>query len=141
MASSGPGGNTKKMNASNKKVKMTMLAKKSLAIQKKKLAKCAAASKSSGKKCSLKKMSRLRKNISALNSTGKTKVRRGADKAIQVGTNVANSKTGKVVKGAIKLAKNIKDLDAKSAVNTIKNTAKDVKKADAYVLGKLKKKK
>lgn len=31
MASSGPGGNTKKMNASNKKVKMTMLAKKSLA--------------------------------------------------------------------------------------------------------------
>lgn len=141
MASSGPGGNTKKMNASNKKVKMTMLAKKSLAIQKKKLAKCAAASKSSGKKCSLKKMSRLRKNISALNSTGKTKVRRGADKAIDVGGKIANSKTGKVVKGAIKLAKNIKDLDAKSAVNTIKNTAKDVKKADAYVLGKLKKKK
>jgi hypothetical protein len=129
----GPGGNKKKMNSSNKPVKMTMLAKKSLAIQKKKLAKCAAASKSSGKKCSLKKMSRLRKNISALNSTGKTKVRRGADKAIKVGTKVANSKTGKVVQGAVKLAKNIKNLDAKGAVNTIKKTAKDVKNAESVI--------
>lgn len=125
----GPGGGNNKMNSSNKPVKMTMLAKKSLAIQKKKLAKCAAAAKSSGKKCSLKKMSRLKKNISALNSTGKTKVRRTVDKGVEVGKKVANSKTGKVVAGAIKLAKNIKNLDAKGAVNTISNTAKDVKKA------------
>ena len=125
----GPGGGKNKMNSSNKPVKMTMLAKKSLAIQKKKLAKCAAAAKSSGKKCSLKKMSRLKKNISALNSTGKTKVRRTVDKGVEVGKKVANSKTGKVVAGAIKLAKNIKNLDAKGAVNTISNTAKDVKKA------------
>ena len=129
----GPGGGKNKMNSSKKPVKMTLLAKKSLAIQKKKLAKCAAAAKSSGKKCSLKKMSRLKKNISALNSTGKTKVRRTVDKGVEVGKKVANSKTGKVVAGAIKLAKNIKNLDAKGAVNTISKTAKDVKKAKSII--------
>ncbi len=86
MAASGPGG--KKRKAMSKGVgkaapKKTMLAKKSLAIQKKKLAKCAAKAKGTGKKCSLKKMSRLKKNIAGLNSTGKTKLRRGVDKGIE----------------------------------------------------------
>ena len=129
----GPGGGKNKMNSSKKPVKMTLLAKKSLAIQKKKLAKCAAAAKSSGKKCSLKKISRLKKNISALNSTGKTKLRRTVDKGVEVSKKVSNSKTGKVVAGAVNLAKNIKNLDAKGAVNTISKTAKDVKKAKSII--------
>ena len=136
MAASDPGGTKRKAMskaAGKAKPKITMLAKKSLDIQKKKLAKCATAAKSSGKKCSLKKMSRLKKNIAGLNSTGKTKVRRGVDKGIEVGKKVANSKTGKVVQGAIKLAKNIKNLDAKGAVNTISKTAKDVKKAKSII--------
>ena len=108
--------------------KLTALARMSLKKQKRQLANCAKT-----KKCSLKKTARLKKNIAGLNSTGKTKVRRGADKAIKVGTKVANSKTGKVVQGAVKLAKNIKNLDAKGAIKTISNTAKDVKKAKSII--------
>lgn len=51
----GPGGKKTKTAAKKSAPKMTMLAKKSLAIQKKKLAKCAAKAKGTGKKCSLKK--------------------------------------------------------------------------------------
>ena len=129
----GPGGPKKKTAAKKSAPKMTMLAKKSLSIQKKKLAKCASASKGKGKKCSLKKTSRLRKNIAGLSSTGKTKARRGVDKGIEVGKKVANSKTGKIVGGAIKLAKNIKNLDYKGAVKTVSSTAKDVKKAKSII--------
>jgi hypothetical protein len=125
----GPGGSKKiKAVAKKAKPKMTMLAKRSLAAQKKRLAKCAKT-----KKCSPKKTARIKKNIAGLNSTGKTKVRRGVDKGVEVGKKVANSKTGKVVQGAIKLAKNIKNLDAKGAVNTITKTAKDVKKAPTVI--------
>ena len=57
----GPGGGKNKMNSSNKPVKMTMLAKKSLAIQKKKLAKCAAAAKAQVKNVVLKKCQDLKR--------------------------------------------------------------------------------
>ena len=83
----GPGGSKKKKamakgeaKASAKaKPKMTMLAKRSLAAQKKRLAKCAKT-----KKCSPKKTARIKKNITGLNSTGKTKVRRGVDKGTTI---------------------------------------------------------
>ena len=135
----GPGGSKKiKAVAKKEKPKMTMLAKKSLAIQKKKLAKCAKT-----KKCSPKKTARLKKNIAGLNSTGKTKVRRGVDKGIEVGKKVANSKTGKVVQGVIKLAKNVKNLNYKEIPKTISSTAKNVKNAKSVINYKkiLKKKK
>ena len=135
----GPGGSKKITTTTKKeKPKMTMLAKRSLVIQKKRLAKCAKT-----KKCSPKKTARIKKNITGLNSTGKTKVRRGVDKGIEVGKKVANSKTGKVVQGVIKLAKNIKNLDAKGAVKTISSTVKDVKNAKSVINYKkiLKKKK
>ncbi len=139
----GPGGRKTNTKAKKAAPKMTMLAKKSLAIQKKKLAKCAAKAKGTGKKCSLKKTSRLRKNIAGLNSTGKTKARRGVDKGVALGKKVANSKTGKIVGGVIKLAKNIKNLDYKGAAKTVSSTAKDVKKAKKLINYKklLKKKK
>ena len=127
MAATGPGGK-KTLSSKTSKPKLTALARMSLKKQKKQLAKCAKT-----KKCSLKKTARLKKNIAGLNSTGKTKVRRGVDKGVEVGKKVANSKTGKVVAGAIKLAKNIKNLDAKGAVNTISKTAKDVKKAKSII--------
>ena len=116
----------------------TMLAKKSLAIQKKKLAKCAAKAKGTGKKCSLKKMSRLKKNIAGLNSTGKTKVRRGVDKGIEVGTKIANSKTGKAIVGGIKILNKVKNADLKGAVAEGKSTLKNVKAAPKLNLRKKK---
>ena len=127
MAASGPGGK-KTISAKTSKPKLTALARMSLKRQKKQLAKCAKT-----KKCSIKKTARLKKNIAGLNSTGKTKLRKGVDKGVEVGTKVANSKTGKVVQGAIKLAKNIKNLDVKGAANTITKTAKDVKNAKTVI--------
>ncbi len=139
----GPGGRKTKTAAKKSAPKMTMLAKKSLAIQKKKLAKCAAAAKGKGKKCSLKKTSRLRKNIAGLNSTGKTKARRGVDKGVDLGEHRINKKKSKIVGGASKHAKNIKNLDYKGAAKTVSSTAKDVKKAKKLINYKklLKKKK
>jgi len=142
MAASGPGGTKRK--AMSKGVgkaapKKTMLAKKSLAIQKKKLAKCAAKAKGTGKKCSLKKMSRLKKNIAGLNSTGKTKLRRGVDKGIEVGTKIANSKTGKAIVGGIKILNKVKNADLKGAVAEGKSTLKNVKAAPKLNLRKKKK--
>jgi len=125
----GPSGPKKKKTTTTKaNPKLTMLAKRSLAIQKKRLAKCVKT-----KKCSIKKTARIKKNISGLNSTGKTRARRGVDKGIEVGQKVANSKTGKVVQGAIKLAKNIKNLDYKGAVKTVSSTAKNVKNAKSII--------
>ena len=118
---------------------MTLLAKKSLAIQKKKLAKCAAKAKGTGKKCSLKKMSRLKKNIAGLNSTGKTKLRRGVDKGIEVGTKIANSKTGKAIVGGIKVLNKVKNADLKGAVAEGKTTLKNVKNAPKLKLKNSKK--
>ena len=131
----GPGGSKISKNkkaiakvAGKARPKMTMLAKRSLAAQKKRLAKCAKT-----KKCSLKKTARLKKNIAGLNSTGKTKVRRGVDKGIEVGKKVANSKTGKVVQGVIKLAKNVKNLNYKEIPKTISSTVKNVKNAKSVI--------
>lgn len=62
---------------------------------------------------------------------------------MEFGKKVANSKTGKIVGGAIKLAKNIKNLDYKGAAKTVSGTVKDVKKAKRVINYKklLKKKK
>jgi hypothetical protein len=126
MAASGPGG--KSTLTKKSKPKLTALARMSLKKQKKQLAKCA-----KSKKCSVKKTARLKKNIAGLNSTGKTKARRGVDKGVEVGKKVANSKTGKVVQGVIKLAKNAKNLDYKGAAKTISSTVKDVQKAKSII--------
>ncbi|MAO19403.1 MAG: hypothetical protein CMJ25_01520 [Phycisphaerae bacterium] len=125
------------------KPKKTALARMSYKKQQKQLAKCVAASKGKGKKCSIKKTQRLKRNLKKLDLTGKTGVRRTVDKGVKVADKVANSKTGKIVGGAIKLAKNIKNLNYKEIPKTISSTVKNVKKAKSVINYKkiLKKKK
>ena len=80
-----------------------------------------------------------RKLVNTLTNT--TRSKRRIRKAVATGKKLANSKTGKIVGGAIKLAKNIRNLDYKGAAKTVVNTYREAKKAKKVINYRRKKKK